>query len=87
MAEELQQARKVKYHTKDVTIPQTGLVVRKDHYWLCEDGDPAKALFHNTTPQCNSDKRCTEWVLNNAYKSHNNIQIVFIDIAFIPQIY
>lgn len=86
MAEELKEARKVKYHTVDVTIPKSYSTVRKDHYWLCEDGDPTKALFHNQTPQCNKDHRIAEWVFKNAYKAHDNIQIVFIELAYVPQV-
>lgn len=86
MSEELQEAKKVKYRTIDVTIPKSFSSVRKDYYWLCEDGDPTKALIFNQTPQCNQDKRISEWVLNGAYKAHNNIQIVFIELAYIPQI-
>jgi hypothetical protein len=79
-------AKKIKYHTIDVTIPKSMLVVRKDCYWLCEDGDPTKALFCHQTPQCNTDKRIAEWVLNGAYKAHDNLQIVFIELAYVPQI-
>jgi hypothetical protein len=82
---ELKPAKKVKYHTIDVTKPKNYATVRKDHYWLCEDGDPTKALFHNEALQCNKDKRIAEWVLNGAYKAHDNIQVVFIEMAYVPQ--
>jgi len=86
MSEELQQARKVKYHTKDVTEPKDGLVIKRDNFWLCEDGDPTCALFFWKTAQCNKDKRVLEWSLKNTYKDHDNLQIVFIDYAYVPQI-
>lgn len=86
MSEELQVAKKVKYHTKDVTKPIDGLVIKKDCFWLCEDGDPERALFFWKTPQCNKDKRVAEWSLNNTYKAHDNIQIVFIELAYVPKV-
>lgn len=76
----------VKYTTKDVTVPKDGLVLKTGNFWLCEDGDPARALFHGQTPQCNKDRRVAEWVLNGAYKAHDNLQIVFIDFAYVPPV-
>lgn len=76
----------VSYTIKDVTEPKTGYTVKADCYWLCEDGDPKKALFHNQTAQCNKDKRITDWVYKGAYKSDASLQVIFIPIAYIPPI-
>lgn len=81
-----EQADKIKYHTKDVTIPVDGFILKKGKYWLCEDGDPTRALFVWKTAQCNSDRRISEWALKNTYKAHNNIQIVCIEFAYVPQV-
>lgn len=83
MTEEL---KPVKYTTKDVTIPVDGFVLNKAKYWLCEDGDPTKALYFWKTAQCNGDKRILEWALKHTYKAHDNLQIVFIDFAYVPPV-
>lgn len=75
-----------KYQTKDVTEPKTGLVVKMGYWWICEDGDPTKALFFGTAAQCNKDKRISEWTLNGYYKGHDNLQLVFIPYAYVPQV-
>lgn len=79
------QPKKVKYHTVDVTNPTSYSTVYKEHYWLCEDGDPTRALFFNQTAQCNRDMRICNWIVNGAYKAHDNIQIVFMELAYVPQ--
>jgi hypothetical protein len=76
----------MKYTTKDVTQPKEGLVVRKDSYWLCENGDPAKAFFWGPAPQCNKDKRIMDWRLSQPNTIPDNAQIVFIEYAYIPQV-
>lgn len=76
----------IKYTTKDVTTPVDGFTLMKDKYWLCEDGDPTKALYFWKTAQCNGDKRVLEWALNHTYKAHNNLKIVFIDFAYVPPV-
>lgn len=70
------------YNTKDITTPKSGLEVYKDKFWLCEGGDPKKALFYGASPQCNSDKRIQERALA---LSPVNTQIVFMETAFVPQ--
>lgn len=77
----------MKYRTKDVTIPEDGLVIRKDSYWLCEGGDPSKALFFGPAPQCNKDKRILDWRLNNPNNIPENTQIAFIETAYIPNMH
>lgn len=75
-----------KFNTKDVTEPKEGLVVSRGAWWLCKDGDPTKALFFGNCPQANKDKRIPEWSLNQErYKAIGNLQIVYIDIAYIPR--
>lgn len=88
MSEELipEPPRRVNYRTEDVTIPIDGYVLKKDKYWLCEDGDPKKALFFWKTAQCNGDKRILEWSLKHSYKAHDNLQIVFIEFAYTPPV-
>jgi hypothetical protein len=75
----------MKYTTKDVTKPKTGLVVYMGNFWLCEDGDPTKALFYGPAPQCNKDKRILHWRINNPNNLPENTQIVFINYAYVPQ--
>lgn len=76
------------YKVIDVTeIPKGGeCAVYRDQYWLCVDGDETKALFFHTTPQANSDLKLTEWVLNRTKNviPFENVDIVFIDLAFGP---
>lgn len=75
-----------KFNLKDVTTPVQGLVVYKDAYWLCADGDTKKALFYGDAPQCNKDKRILEWSLKSkSYTTMGDLQIVFIETAFVPQ--
>lgn len=79
------------FMTFDITQPKEGLVVLKDRYWLCLDGDLTKALFFVSgkivTGQCNKDKRVHEHVLKNneRYKKIGNVQIVFSEVSYIPQ--
>jgi hypothetical protein len=73
------------FNTKDIKTPQSGLVVLRDAYWLCEDGDPKRALFFGDSPQCNKDKRITEYLLNTAqYKYKGNLLVTFVELAFVP---
>lgn len=75
-----------KFNTKDVTEPQEGLVVVKSSHWLCVDGDPTKALFFGNCPQANRNKAVPEWSLNQErYKAVGNLQIVFIETAYVPR--
>jgi hypothetical protein len=87
MSEELKDVSpRRRYTTKDVTVPKSGLVVNMGSFWICEDGDPTKALFFGQSAQCNKDKRICEWTLNGYYKGHDNLQIVFIEYAYVPQV-
>lgn len=75
-----------KFNTKDVTEPKEGLVVVKASHWLCIDGDPTQALFFGSTPQCNRNKAIPEWSLKqDRYKAFGNLQIVYIETAFVPR--
>jgi hypothetical protein len=74
------------FNTKDVTEPKEGLVVYKDAYWLCVDGDPKRALFFGNSPQCNKDKRIQEWAMKqDQYANRGDLQIIHIETAFVPQ--
>ena len=75
------------YKTLDVTEPKNGLVVYKDGYWICKDSDPKQAYFFGTSPQSNSNKAISEWVLKRTFEEKDNVGIVFIPIAYIPQRY
>lgn len=71
---------------KDVVTPKPGLMVNGPCYWLCEDGDPKKALFYGDSPQCNSDKRIPESMLKSRiYEGVRNLQIVFIQTSYVPR--
>ena len=73
------------FNTKDITTPKTGLEVNARSYWLCEDGDPKKALFFGDAPQCNTNKRIVELLLSTLfYQAMNNLQIVYVEIAYVP---
>lgn len=75
----------MKFNTKDVTIPKEGLVVYKDAYWLCVNGDPTQALFFGSSPQCNKNKTIQEWAMKqDQYAKRGNLSIVFIETAFVP---
>jgi len=76
----------MKYNTKDVTEPKSGSIVRRGSYWICEDGQEQKALFFGDSPQCNKDVRIAEWVLKHSWKNQENLKVVYIDIAYIPNI-
>ena len=75
----------IHYITRDVTQPIEGLEVRKNCYWLCEKGNPTKALFFGTSPQCNRNRKICEMVLKEAYYSDPVIRIIFIRVAYIPK--
>ncbi len=78
----------VKFEIRDVTKPKNGLIVYSNSYWICIDGNPGKALFYGTSPQCNNNKLISETLLKNkqVYPDNlGNLQVVFIEIAFVPQ--
>lgn len=76
----------LKFNTKDVTEPKEGLVVYKDAYWFCVDGDPKQALFFGKFPQCNKNKNVQDWMMKqDQYAKQGNLQIVLIETAFVPQ--
>lgn len=74
-----------KFSTKDVTEPKSGLVCYTESWWICLDGDPKKALFYGSSPQCNKDKRIGEHLLKGDLYKGMNVSIVFIDVAYVPQ--
>lgn len=78
------------FNTKDITTPKEGLVVMENKYWMCEDGDPAKALFYGNHPQCNQNENVIKYALKeeasmNYAKGFKNLQSVFVKTAFVPQ--
>jgi hypothetical protein len=74
-----------KFTTKDVTTPKPGLMVYGPSYWMCEGGDPKKALFYGTSPQCNKNRSMVEHIMNNGlYTGISNLQIVYIETSFVP---
>lgn len=79
---------KWKPNIQDVTVPRNGYTVYSGNYWLCVDGDPCKALFYGTSPQCNRDKRIGDHMINSdAYGEYSGkLQIVFIENAFVKPI-
>lgn len=76
------------YIEKDVTMPLNGLIVKCNHWWLCTEGDPKRALFWKVdsykacfdSPQCNVDKR----ILEHLSDDPSNAVPVFIPIAYVP---
>lgn len=73
------------YNLRDITTPVEGLVVRKDAWWACKDGDPKQAIFYGKAPQCNSMRSVIEWGLGrDQWKPIQNVQPVFVEVAFIP---
>jgi len=75
------------YVERDVTQAMNGLTVKRNHWWLCVDGDPKRALFWKVrsyksqfdSPQCNVDKRIVEH-LNEV----PGVVPTFIPIAYVP---
>lgn len=76
---------KTMFTTKDVTTPQSGLVVYKNRYWNCIDGDPTKALFYGNSPQCNGDIKVQQWMIKTDLYKGMNVKPVFIETAYVPQ--
>lgn len=70
------------YKIIDITIPKEGRVVRLNSWWLCVNGDPQKALFYNSSPQCNSDKKIADWILTKT-NVPESVSVVFIETAYI----
>jgi hypothetical protein len=76
-----------KFVEKDVTEPLNGLTVKRNHYWLCADGDPKRALFYKVdswksqfdAPQCNTDRRVVD-----AINDIPGAEIIFIPVAYVP---
>lgn len=74
-----------KYKTIDVTEVKNGRTVMVGKYWLCRDGDPQKAIFFNSTAQCNEHKQISERLKKyTEEKTGWKIGIVFLDIAYNP---
>lgn len=76
---------KAKFNTQDITIIKTSMIVFKDYYWMCENGDITKALFYGTSPQCNTKKSIVEHLMKDGAYQNLSAQIVFVPIAYVPQ--
>lgn len=76
-----------KYKTIDISTPINGRVVVVKKYWICVDGDPAKAITYDDNPLCNAHKSIADRMLNyTKEKTGWNVKVVFIELAFRPQI-
>lgn len=74
------------YNFKNIVEPKSGLIVYRDAYWLCKDGDETQALFYGNSPQANKNRKILEWSLSkDMYKNIEGLEIVHVEIAFIPQ--
>lgn len=74
----------MKFNFKDIETPKAGLQVYADSYWLCENGDPKKALFFGDSPQCNKQKKICEWSFKSKMYQNMNLEIVFVPVAYVP---
>lgn len=75
------------YRAIDVTKIATGKIVVLDRYWLCKDGDPSKAIFYNSTPQCNASKSLPDRLLEYTEKETGwDVSVVFIKIGYKPSL-
>jgi len=72
------------FNTRDITIPKEGFFVYKDKYWVCVDGDPAKAVFFGDNPQCNRYDRIVEHGIKTKLYGDMNVSAVFVETAFVP---
>ncbi len=78
---------KVKFEFKDVSQPFNGAIAYVGYYWMCENGDPSRALFFGDSPQCNKDQR----IVNNSIgkdlwqSASKNLSIVHIPVAYLNQ--
>lgn len=73
----------LKFNEIDVTEPVSGRTVYRGAYWVCVEGDPKRALFYGSSPQCNTNKSIVERNLNTLYKGLK-VSALFIDIAYVP---
>lgn len=73
----------MKYIIVDVKEPLDNRVVYKNAWWACIDGDPKKALFYNTSPQCNKQKSIIDWSIKQGQYINYNVIPVFIETAFV----
>lgn len=76
----------MEFKPKDVTKPKDGYEVIARTYWICENGDPTKALFYGQSLQGNRNHRiCEHMIERGLYKNHPvPIEIVYLETAFIP---
>ena len=72
------------YKTKDVQTPVNGRQVYLNYWWLCEGGDPQKALFIGQSAQCNKDKRIMDMAWKNIYNENSKLEIILVPIAYLP---
>lgn len=71
------------YTVKDITDPKEGYIVFKNRYWVCQDGDPTKALFYKQKyPQCNHNSLVVKNGLESYPKQYNAL-VVFVPTAYI----
>jgi len=70
---------------RDVTAPKMGLMVYTKSYWVCVDGDPTRALFYGTSPQCNRNKAIVEHGIKTNLYNGWNVSVVYLETAFVPQ--
>lgn len=82
-----------KFEIRDLCEPKDGHVVRRGCFWICEDGDPNKALFYGDSPQCNLSERLCKHLCSEKYiKDVSNqlgrpvdLRVVHVEIAFMKQ--
>lgn len=71
------------YTTADVTSPQEGYTVVLDSYWLCQDGDPQKAVFFQNLPVRNKDRKIPERLLPHTEKATGwDLEVVHLEVAY-----
>lgn len=73
------------FTTEDITQPKEGRIVFENKYWLCENGDPTKALFYKGVyPQCNKCRRIMIGLKGLSQRNFDApIEIIFIKTAYV----
>lgn len=71
----------------DITEPKDGLIVMKNRWWACIEGDPKKALFfgQGKSPQCNSQQSIIERSIQKGLYKGFVVRSVFVETAFAPE--
>ncbi len=76
----------IDFNFKNIIEPLQNYIVYKNYYWLCLNGNHEQALFFGDGPQCNKDERVCKWMLDQKqFKELGNLEIVFIETAFIKK--